>query len=79
MNDHQTIGPTFKVSTNVSGQNDAQNLLEVRNLRIEFRTSAGAITANKDLSLVVPRGKTLGIVGEFGSGKSVFCRSILRL
>jgi len=79
MNNHKSIGPTFEVSSHVSGRNDTQNLLDVRNLRIEFRTSAGTIVANKDISLVVPRGKTLGIVGESGSGKSVFCRSILRL
>ena len=57
----------------------AAALLEVRGLTVEFRTSAGAIRANEDVSLAIARGTTLGLVGESGSGKSVLCRSILRL
>jgi oligopeptide/dipeptide ABC transporter ATP-binding protein len=79
MSDKQSTGESPEVNSHLSGRNGNQNLLDVRNLRVEFHTSDGTIIANKDISLSVPRGKTLGIVGESGSGKSVFCRSILRL
>jgi oligopeptide/dipeptide ABC transporter ATP-binding protein len=58
---------------------NAENILEVRDLTVEFHLKAGNLQANKYVSLSVERGKTLGIVGESGSGKSVFCRSILQL
>jgi oligopeptide/dipeptide ABC transporter ATP-binding protein len=57
----------------------ASNLLDVKDLVVEFRLPGGRLFANRNVSLTVKRGKTLGIVGESGSGKSVFCRSILRL
>ena len=55
------------------------NLLELRDLVTEFHGPQGAIRANDRISMVVPRGITMGVVGESGSGKSVLCRSVLRL
>ena len=54
-----------------------QNILEVKNLKISFRTSGGAVKAVRDISFNLEKGKTLAIVGESGSGKSVTSKAIL--
>jgi peptide/nickel transport system ATP-binding protein/oligopeptide transport system ATP-binding protein len=54
-------------------------LLRVENLRTVFGTSGGDVAAVDGVSLEVPRGRTLGIVGESGCGKSVLSLSIMRL
>jgi len=51
--------------------------LEVKNLRISFRTNNGAVRAVRDVSFNLEQGKTLAIVGESGSGKSVTARAIM--
>lgn len=57
--------------------NDA--LLQVKNLNTVFDTEAGPIRAVEDVSFQIYPGKTLGIVGESGCGKSVTSLSIMRL
>jgi oligopeptide/dipeptide ABC transporter ATP-binding protein len=54
-------------------------LLEVKNLRVGFKTDDGYVGAVNGLSYSVDSGSTLGIVGESGSGKSVNALSIMRL
>jgi len=54
-------------------------LLDVRNLRTEFRTGAGVVHAVDGVSYSVEPGETVAIVGESGSGKSVSALSLLRL
>jgi peptide/nickel transport system ATP-binding protein/oligopeptide transport system ATP-binding protein len=54
-------------------------LLQIQDLRTVFRTSGGDVAAVDGVSLDVIRGKTLGIVGESGCGKSVLSLSIMRL
>ncbi|MBI4471831.1 MAG: ABC transporter ATP-binding protein [Acidobacteria bacterium] len=56
-----------------------ENVLEVRNLKTYFFTDEGVIKAVDDVSFSVERGKTLGLVGESGCGKSVTAMSITRL
>ncbi len=54
-------------------------ILEVQNLVTTFETDAGRLTAVDGVSFSVRRGRTLGIVGESGCGKSVTALSIMRL
>jgi len=54
-------------------------LLEVKDLRTHFFTRAGVVRAVDGVDLIVDKGKTLGIVGESGCGKSVTALSIMRL
>lgn len=54
-------------------------ILKVRNLVTAFDTDAGRVTAVDGVSFDVIRGKTLGIVGESGCGKSVTAMSLMRL
>ena len=55
----------------------ADNILEVKRLKVSFRTNNGTVKAVRDISFNVERGKTLAIVGESGSGKSVTSKVIL--
>lgn len=57
----------------------SEKILEVRDLKVEFRTDSGKVTAVNGVNFDVLKGKTLGIVGESGSGKSVSALSIMRL
>lgn len=56
-----------------------ENLLEVAGLVTSFDTEAGLLRAVDGVSFQVPRGRTVGIVGESGCGKSVTAMSIIRL
>ena len=55
------------------------NLLEIKNLNVEFDTDEGRILAVNNLFLSLKEGEVLGIVGESGSGKSVTAKSIMQL
>ena len=54
-------------------------ILEVKDLKKYFKTSKGTVHAVDGLNLTLEKGKTLGIVGESGCGKSTTGRVILRL
>jgi peptide/nickel transport system ATP-binding protein/oligopeptide transport system ATP-binding protein len=54
-------------------------LLRIEGLRTVFRSGAGDIAAVDGVDLDVPRGRTLGIVGESGCGKSMLSLSVMRL
>ena len=57
----------------------AEALLRVRDLKVEFATDDGVVTAVDNVSLEIQAGKVLGVVGESGSGKSVTALTILGL
>ena len=54
-------------------------LLEIKNLKTHFFTRDGTVKAVDGVSMSVDDGKTLGLVGESGCGKSITAMSILRL
>ncbi|NLX94256.1 MAG: ABC transporter ATP-binding protein [Clostridiales bacterium] len=54
-------------------------LLDIKNIRLSFFTSAGEVKALNDVSISLNQGDVLGIVGESGSGKSVTAYSIMGL
>ena len=54
-------------------------LLEVKNLSVSFHTPQGEVEAVRDLSLSLHPGEVLAIVGESGCGKSVLCKSVMKL
>jgi oligopeptide/dipeptide ABC transporter ATP-binding protein len=56
-----------------------KNILEVDKLITSFETDRGLLRAVDQVSFTVPEGKTVGIVGESGCGKSVTAMSIVRL
>jgi oligopeptide/dipeptide ABC transporter ATP-binding protein len=62
--------------TRSDGQGD---LLAVEDLRTHFATSDGLVRAVDGVSLRIRQGKTLGVVGESGCGKSITALSIMRL
>lgn len=55
------------------------NLIEVRDLSVEFVTGEQHQRVVENISFDIRRGETLALVGESGSGKSVTAHSILRL
>lgn len=54
-------------------------LLRVENLSVSFDTPRGEIQAVRGVSLALSRGEVLAIVGESGCGKSVLCKTIMKL
>ena len=56
-----------------------KNVLEVKNLSVSFHSTAGEIQAVRDVSFSLKKGEVLAIVGESGCGKSVLCKSIMKL
>ncbi len=57
----------------------SEMLLEVRDLAVGFTTDDGLLRAVDGISFAVPKGKTVGLVGESGCGKSVTAFSLTRL
>ena len=54
-------------------------LLRVENLSVSFDTPRGEIQAVRGVSLALSRGEVLAVVGESGCGKSVLCKTVMKL
>ena len=54
-----------------------ENILEVRDLAVQFKTDFGITRALNGISFELPRGKVTAVVGESGSGKSVTANAIM--
>ena len=55
------------------------SLSEIKDLVVNFKTEDGEIQSVRKVSLDLQKGETLAIVGESGCGKTVLCRSIMRI
>lgn len=56
-----------------------EQILQVKNLEVEFRTYAGVVRAVRGVDFGVSRGEVVALVGESGCGKSVTAQSIMQL
>jgi ABC-type dipeptide/oligopeptide/nickel transport system ATPase component len=56
-----------------------ENLIEIENLSVSFKTYGGSVQAVRGISLAVRPGECLAVVGESGCGKSVTAQTLLRL
>ncbi|MEM7121463.1 MAG: ABC transporter ATP-binding protein [Pseudomonadota bacterium] len=63
--------------TSANGRGD--NVLDIKDLSISFRTARGTVRALRHINLQVPRNKVVGIVGESGCGKSTLIWTVLQL
>ena len=66
-------------SAYVTKMKDEKNILEIDNLHTYFFTDQGVVKAVNGVSFEIPKGATVGIVGESGCGKSVTSMSVMRL
>ena len=57
----------------------AENILEIKNLVIEYKTEDTIIHALNGVDLMVKKGETIGLVGETGAGKTTIAKSIMRI
>ena len=55
------------------------NLLEIKDLKVVYKTDLETVEAINGLNLTIKKGKTLGLVGETGAGKTTTALSVMRL
>ena len=57
----------------------SESIIKINDLAVQYNTDNGVVYAVNGVSLEVEKGKTLGLVGETGAGKTTIARSILRI
>ena len=60
-------------------QNENAPFLQIKDLKVEYYSGGKTIHAVNGVDLVIEKGKTLGLVGETGAGKTTIAKSILRI
>ena len=60
-------------------ENRNDNILDIRNLVVEYHTDDAIVHAVNGIDLTVKKGETIGLVGETGAGKTTIARAILRI
>jgi peptide/nickel transport system ATP-binding protein/oligopeptide transport system ATP-binding protein len=68
-----------KTPTDNGSELNNESILEIVGLKTYFFTQQGTAKAVDDVSIIVRKGETLGVVGESGCGKSVTALSVIRL
>ena len=68
--------PLFRT---IRKRTEMEQLLEVKNLSVSIDSPAGEVQAVRDVSFSLKKGEVLAIVGESGCGKSMLCKSIMKL
>lgn len=63
----------------LTSMQNSDNIIEFDNLKSYFYTDTGTVKAVDGVSFHIPKGKTIGVVGESGCGKSVTSLSLMRL
>lgn len=58
---------------------ETKNILEVKDLTVQYTSGGSVIHAVNGVSFTLERGKTLGLVGETGAGKTTIAKSIIRV
>ena len=56
-----------------------ENILEIRNLVVEYTAEEAAVHAVNGVNLTVKKGETIGLVGETGAGKTTIARAVMRI
>ena len=60
-------------------ENMKENLLSIQDLRVEYASGGKTIQAVNGVSLDIPKGASLGLVGETGAGKTTIAKAIMRI
>ena len=66
-------------SNDTLGNNNSENIVEMKHVRIGFKSGTKMRVVIDDLNLNIKRGEILGLVGESGSGKTTIGRAIIRI
>ena len=69
----------FTPFLSVQEKNGMKERLKVEHLSVSFFTDEGEVQAVRDVSFSLNAGEVLAVVGESGCGKSVLCKSIMKL